>query len=328
MAVIHTLAAIGRFIRRTPPPPADLLEAYAHEVIPVLDRAEWLYAYWLEQSTLFTDSEKLGNVAAIHRWETATMGRSLERVIPPSVLADAHERVIDALDLASRAAQLLSNGSRFHNANAVCEGQALLTVSRERRLAALKSMRRYLARVQAEQPAADALAAEYLAAAPPTFEGPASPSPESLSTEESPLPAALAHLAPVEGTAAAPIATSDGDPLLSDTVIPPTPDPAPAPSPKPADEPVAPPESDPQPAVAPTAHDPSTVAPAARTASAPPAPTLPPEAATPQTALPDATPAETAAPEPTVQPNGPPAEPSSPAGWGSLFGRRLDQPDR
>ena len=153
MAVLNTLAAIGRFIRRTPPPPADLLEAYAHEVIPVMDRAEWLYEYWLEQSTLFTDGEKLGNVAAIHRWETATMGRSLDRVIPPSVLAGAHEQVVDALELASRAAQLLSNGSRYHNANAVCEGQAMLAVSRERRLAALKSMRRYLARVQ---PAADA----------------------------------------------------------------------------------------------------------------------------------------------------------------------------
>src|SRR3954462_12914490 len=144
MAVTSTLATLGRLIRRTPPPPTDVLEAYAHEVIPVLDRAEWLYQYWLEQSTLFTDSEKLGNVAAIHRWETATMGRSLERVIPPSVLARAHEGVIDALELASRAAQLLSNGSRFHNANAVCEGQALLTTSRERRLVALRSMRRYL----------------------------------------------------------------------------------------------------------------------------------------------------------------------------------------
>jgi hypothetical protein len=166
MAVFHTLAAIGRFIRKTPPPPVDLLEAYVHEVIPVLDRAEWLYEHWLEQSALFTDSEKLGNVAAIHRWETATMGRSLERVIPPSVLADAHERVIDALELASRAAQLLSNGSRYHNANAVCEGQAMLAVSRERRLAALKSMRHYLSRVQAAtSPEAGAVSSEMLAEA-------------------------------------------------------------------------------------------------------------------------------------------------------------------
>lgn len=154
MAVTNAFASLGRLIRRTPPPPADVLEAYAHEVIPVLDRAEWLYQYWLEQSTLFTDSEKLGNVAAIHRWETATMGRSLERVIPPSVLARAHEDVIDALELASRAAQLLSNGSRFHNANAVCEGQAMLATSRDRRLVALRAMRRYLLNIPPAQPAA------------------------------------------------------------------------------------------------------------------------------------------------------------------------------
>jgi hypothetical protein len=116
-----------------------------------MDRAEWLYQYWLEQSTLFTDSEKLGNVAAIHRWETATMGRSLERVVPPAALAGAHASVIEALELASRAAQLLSSGSRFHNANAVCEGQSLLGTSRERRLAALKSMRRYLLQVPPPQ---------------------------------------------------------------------------------------------------------------------------------------------------------------------------------
>ena len=85
------LAAIGRLLRRSRTPPADVLEAYAHEVIPVLDRAEWLYQYWLDQSTLFSDGEKLGNVAAIHRWEAATMERSLERVTPPTVLADGKD---------------------------------------------------------------------------------------------------------------------------------------------------------------------------------------------------------------------------------------------
>jgi hypothetical protein len=144
MAVPRLLAAFGRLIRRPRIPPSDVLEAYAHEVIPVLDRAEWLYQYWLEQSSLFTDGEKLGNVAAIHRWEATTMERSLECVIPPSALAEAHARVLDALDLASRAAQLLSSGSRFHNANALCEGQSLLDTSRERRMTAIRAMRKYL----------------------------------------------------------------------------------------------------------------------------------------------------------------------------------------
>lgn len=204
MAVLHALAAIGRFIRRTPPPPADLLEAYAHEVIPVMDRAEWLYEYWLEQSTLFTDGEKLGNVAAIHRWEIATMGRSLKRVIPPSVLADAHEQVVDALELASRAAQLLSNGSRFHNANAVCEGHAMLAVSRERRLAALKSMRRYLARVQPAIEAQAAASSEMLAeaAALVALRDEASP-------EAAPQDGPSSDVDPVEGEP--PVGTVDAD---------------------------------------------------------------------------------------------------------------------
>src|SRR4051794_24189701 len=138
------LAALGRMIGRTPPPPAEVLEAYAHVVIPVLDRAEWLYQHWLEQSQLFSDSETLGNVAAVHRWETATMGPSPEGGAVPAVLAKAHEDVIEALEMASRAAQMLSHGSRYHSANAVCEGQALLTASRDRRIVAMRTMRRYL----------------------------------------------------------------------------------------------------------------------------------------------------------------------------------------
>jgi hypothetical protein len=173
-----------------------------------LDRAEWLYQYWLEQAGLFSDGEKLGNVAAIHRWETATMERSLERVVPPAALSEAHERVLDALDIASRAAQLLSSGSRFHNANALCEGWSLLDTSRERRLAALRTMRRYMTPLAAmqqsqEAPMASALAPTAVAEAP-------------LATADTP-PAATPDMPPAaadmpSANAAAPTETLPGSP--------------------------------------------------------------------------------------------------------------------
>jgi len=353
MAVIHTLAAIGRFIRRAPPPPADLLEAYAHEVIPVLDRAEWLYQYWLEQSTLFTDSEKLGNVAAIHRWETATMGRSLERVIPPSVLADAHARVLDALEMASRAAQLLSNGSRFHNANAVCEGHAMLGVSRERRLAALRSMRRYLERIQpAVSPEAEAAAA--LAEAVALTARPADASPSDLPPVDS-----IVEDAPVgtgsgsatgdavqSADASAPVAETHWPELAElDLILTDESEPEPVwlsaarSNPPAADVPtIEPPERAPSvpaardtapapvdgPVLTPDAAD-SVDTPTVETGpvTTPPATPLPPESTVPP---PETTDPKTAARTPDPQPETPVSRPSPSSGWGSLFGKPRDQP--
>jgi hypothetical protein len=46
------------------------------------------------------------------------------------------------LQTASRAAQLLSSGSRFHNASAVCDGQTMLEESRKHRLVAARAVRR------------------------------------------------------------------------------------------------------------------------------------------------------------------------------------------
>jgi hypothetical protein len=349
MAVSHALAALGRFIRRTPPPPTDLLEAYAHEVIPVLDRAEWLYQYWLEQSTLFTDGEKLGNVAAIHRWETATMGRSLERVIPPAVLADAHERVVRALEMASRAAQLLSNGSRFHNANAVCEGQALLSASRERRLDALRSMRRHLAHFQpaisstadsasSEVPAADAALATSVGAAPPSDLPPVGPAADGATVGPAPDVPTVRDDQPVDGGDANP-QTPWPDLAGTDLILtdPDEPEPAwlsaarhdapaadapserpPAPTVRPSPDPARAEVTAPPPLVAQDENldragvvDPST--PDERPPSGPSAAASPPE---------------TAAPAPRTQPEGHAAEAPSPSGWGTLFGKRLDHSDR
>ena len=147
MVAAGPLAALGRLLSRGGAPSHEELASYASEVLPALFRSEELYQQWFQQPTLVGgDNERLANVAAIHRWEAGTMHRSLNEVQPPSILARAHSELVVALLTASRAAQLLSNGSRFHNANAVCDGQNLLEESRERRLAAGRAIRRVLER--------------------------------------------------------------------------------------------------------------------------------------------------------------------------------------
>jgi hypothetical protein len=150
MVSARAIAALGRLFRRHPRPSREELAAYASEVVPTLVRAERLYQDWFEQAALFADGEKLANAAAVHRWEAATLGQGLGRVTPPPALARAHAEVIAALQMASRAAQLLSSGSRYHNSNAVCDGQTHLEESRDRRLAAAEVIRRAIERQEAE----------------------------------------------------------------------------------------------------------------------------------------------------------------------------------
>src|SRR5687767_2902541 len=109
------LTRLVRMVRRQPSPPADVLHHYAAAVLPAADRAEVLYHDWFEHTALVADSEKLANVAAIHRWEAATIARRLERVTPPTELTHDHARLVEAIHMASRASQLLSSGSRYHN---------------------------------------------------------------------------------------------------------------------------------------------------------------------------------------------------------------------
>lgn len=146
MVLSGVWAALGRRFNRYPAPSDEELATYAADVMPVLDRAERLYQEWFEQAALLQDSEKLANRAAIHRWAAATMSQALEMVAPPPAVAKAHAALVEVLLMASRAAQLLGNGSRFHNANAVCDGQTMLEESRRRRLVAAGKINRYLDR--------------------------------------------------------------------------------------------------------------------------------------------------------------------------------------
>ena len=140
------MLVLNRLFNRPPDPSDAELAAYAAIVEPILDRAERLYGQWFEQAALFVNSEKLANAAAIHRWQIATMKQAVERATPPPALASAHAELIRALQVASRAAQLLSRGSRFHNASAVCDGHTLLEEARQQRLAAERQIRRLLDR--------------------------------------------------------------------------------------------------------------------------------------------------------------------------------------
>ena len=156
MVLSGALAALGRLFRREPTPSDEEIARYGAGVLPVLERAERLYQGWLELSKLFAESEKLANTAAIHRWESATMSQALDRLTPPRTLAQTHAELISALLLSSRASQLLSNGSRFHNASAVCDGQTLLEEARTRRLAAAGKIHRVLERLRDRAAAAPA----------------------------------------------------------------------------------------------------------------------------------------------------------------------------
>lgn len=139
-------AALGRVFQRHPTPSDEELAAYAADLRPILDRAERIYREWLEQTARFPEAEDLANGASIHRWVAATMVRTLDQVDPLPALVKPHVALTEALDLARRASQLLSNGSRFHNARAMCDGQTLLEESRKRRHTAAASIERYLQR--------------------------------------------------------------------------------------------------------------------------------------------------------------------------------------
>jgi len=153
MAPSFTLGILARVFRKRTPPPAALY-AYAADVVPIVERSDRLYHEWFELTAEVGDSEKLANAAAIHRWEAATMARTLEGVPPPPELASEHGDLIETLQLSRRASQLLSSGSRYHNANAVCEGQMLLTEARQRRIKAIAPLRGFLASSPAAPPEA------------------------------------------------------------------------------------------------------------------------------------------------------------------------------
>ncbi|MFN8526436.1 MAG: hypothetical protein U0821_25325 [Chloroflexota bacterium] len=142
MSIVSVLRRVWHAIRGHPLPPDEDLVAYAAVVTPALDRAEALYAEWFRQAAAFEEPVRMANSAAIHRWEAATLGHTLDVLPVPPILVPAHNVAVEGLALASKAAQLLSSGTRFHNTSAICDGQLMLEDSRVLRLEAVMGMKR------------------------------------------------------------------------------------------------------------------------------------------------------------------------------------------
>lgn len=122
-------------LRQRPSVDPRELAAYAELVQHTFGRAIQLHEAWFAEAALGRDEEDLANQAAIHRWEAAGLADGLRRVGPPAGFARAHQLLVEVLERMARAARLLSNGYRFHNASTRCDGQALLldTAARLRR---------------------------------------------------------------------------------------------------------------------------------------------------------------------------------------------------
>jgi hypothetical protein len=121
--------------------PAEL-GRYASAIRPPAERLGGLYARWRRDLEVDSKAEEHANAASIQRWEAAAVRDQLAAVPPPAPLAKLHAELAALADETARAAQLMSNGFRFHNSDARCDGHALMLASEER----FASLRRALER--------------------------------------------------------------------------------------------------------------------------------------------------------------------------------------
>jgi hypothetical protein len=117
---------MARLLRPGDLTPSPDLMSYARLVHPVAQRAADRYADWLDCVRDVTDSADLANAASRQRWQFASDARSLENVEPPTEARTLHRRLIETLQLAARASQLLGVGYRSTRYATVCDGQATL----------------------------------------------------------------------------------------------------------------------------------------------------------------------------------------------------------
>lgn len=119
--------------------PAEL-ERYASAVGPLVEQLGGLYRRWRADLELDGPDDDLANAASIQRWEAAGLRDRLAALDPAASLARAHADLVALAADTARAAQLLSNGYRFHSSRARCDGQALMLEVEERHAALRRSL--------------------------------------------------------------------------------------------------------------------------------------------------------------------------------------------
>jgi hypothetical protein len=137
MSPLSRLSALFR--GRARGEPAEL-EAYGEVVGPVSERLGTLYTRWRQDLELLSAEPEMANAASIQRWEAAGLLDQLQPVQPPPRLVRAHSELKSIIADTARAAQLLSNGYRFHSSRARCDGHALMLASEARFGALRKSL--------------------------------------------------------------------------------------------------------------------------------------------------------------------------------------------
>jgi hypothetical protein len=100
--------------------------AFNSDVQQVASALRRVFDEWGAMREIEPDNARLANAAAVNRWELMRLAGNVEALEPPRSLVHAQRDVHNAVIGAARACQLLANGYRFHNSDAVCDGQALL----------------------------------------------------------------------------------------------------------------------------------------------------------------------------------------------------------
>jgi hypothetical protein len=119
-------ARLFRSFRRPNEREMEAARPYRAALLPALARLQEISKTWVDFSILEDDTERLGNSAAVYRWELARLSNYVSELAAPDQASHVAKEASFVLENATRGCQLLATGHRFHKSETVCEGQTLL----------------------------------------------------------------------------------------------------------------------------------------------------------------------------------------------------------